>query len=251
MDIKILKQIGLTDGEIKVYLALVGVGETTTGPLVKESGVSISKVYPILSRLSKKGLASYIKKGGVKYFKAADPGRLLVYLQEQQEDLKQQEKMLKQFIPQLMLKQQSVLTEETAQVFDGLRGIMTARERTLKIMKKGDEMWIVGVARTPYDRLISYFPEYHRRRIAKGIRCKYLYNECARKPFGEKSASYKLSEVRYMPKGMITHASMEIYADTVTIGLNSKKSFSVVIQNQEVADSFRNYAKLLWSLAKP
>jgi hypothetical protein len=53
-----------------------------------------------------------------------------------------------------------------------------------------------------------------------------------------------------MPEGMITHAWMEIYADTVTIGINFKKSFSIVIQNQDVADSFRNYAKLLWSIAK-
>jgi len=53
-----------------------------------------------------------------------------------------------------------------------------------------------------------------------------------------------------MPEGMITHAWMEIYADTVTIGINFQKSFSVVIQNQAVADSFRAYAKLLWQMAK-
>ncbi|MBU2443630.1 MAG: hypothetical protein KKF95_06180 [Nanoarchaeota archaeon] len=53
-----------------------------------------------------------------------------------------------------------------------------------------------------------------------------------------------------MPKGLITHAWMEIYADTVTIGINKGKSFSVVIQNQDVADSFKIYANLLWSISK-
>ena len=120
----------------------------------------------------------------------------------------------------------------------------------MKIMKKGDEMWIIGIARTPYDRLTPYFAEYHERRYKKGIKCHYLYNEYARDPFGKKSASYPLSEVRYMPEGMITHAWMEIYADTVTIGINKGKSFSVVIQNQEVANSFKIYAQLLWKLAK-
>jgi len=250
MDVKILKEIGFTEGEIKVYLALIGLGETTSGPIVEESGISVSKVYSILSRLAKKGLVSHVVKGKTKHFKAAEPNRLLVYLLEKEQKLKEEELELKKIIPQLELKQNSVVTTETAQVFDGLRGIMTARERTLKIMKKGDEMWIIGIARTPYNRLEAYFEDYHRRRIAKGIRCRYLYNEEARKPFGLQSSSYKLSEVRFMPKGMITQSWMEIYADTVTIGLNSKKSFSVVIQNQEVADSFRNYAKLLWSLGR-
>ncbi|HJN56421.1 MAG: hypothetical protein QF436_02275 [Candidatus Woesearchaeota archaeon] len=53
-----------------------------------------------------------------------------------------------------------------------------------------------------------------------------------------------------MPEGLITHSWMEIYADTVTIGIDKGKSFSVVIQNQEVANSFKVYAKLLWGIAK-
>ena len=50
-----LRNIGLTEGEIKVYTGLIKLGETTTGPLVDESGVSLSKVYAILDRLAKKG----------------------------------------------------------------------------------------------------------------------------------------------------------------------------------------------------
>lgn len=250
METRILEEIGLTPGEIKVYLALVGLGEITTGPIVAESKVSVSKVYTILERLAKKGLVSHVIKNNTKYFKAADPNRLLVYLKEKEQNLKQQEQKLKKFLPELELKQKSVVTEETAQVFDGLRGIQTARERTLNIMKKGDEMWIIGIARTPYDKLTAYFQDYHERRIKKGIRCKYLYNEYARKTFGENSANFPLSEVKYMPEGMITHAWMEIYADTVTIGINFKKSFSIVIENQEVADSFRNYAKILWQMGR-
>ena len=57
MDSNSLKELGLTDGEIKVYLALNQLGETTSGPIVDKSGVSISKVYLILDRLfSKRGI---------------------------------------------------------------------------------------------------------------------------------------------------------------------------------------------------
>ncbi len=244
-----MRELGLTDGEIKVYIALIGLDETTTGPLVKESRVSVSKVYTILDRLAKKGLVSHIVKHGTMYFTAADPNRLFDYLREKEERLKEQKESIKKLIPALKLRTESAMTKETVQVFDGLRGIQTARERTLAIMKKGDLMWIIGVARTPYDRLSGYFSEYHHRRIKKGISCRYIYNDYAKKPFGQNSSALPLSEVRYMPPHMITHAWMEIYADTVTIGINFKKSFSVVIENQNVADSFRNYAHLLWGIA--
>lgn len=251
MDIQPLKNLGLTEGEIKVYLALIRLGETTSGPLVEESGVSVSKVYSILDRLSRKGLTSHIVKRKTKYFKAADPNRLVVYIQEKEAELKEQEKKIREMIPLLTIEGGTAITTETAQIYDGMRGLQTARERTLKIMKERDEMWIIGIARTPYEgSMTPYFQEYHRRRYTKKIKCKYLYNEYARKPYGEISAAYPLSEVKYMPEGLITHAWMEIYADTVAIGINKGKSFSVVIQNQEVANSFKIYAQLLWSIAK-
>ena len=249
MNIEPLRQLGLTEGEIKVYTALVKLGETTTGPIIEHSGVSVSKVYIILDKLAEKGLASHILKNKTKYFTGANPDRLMVYLQEKQQFLKSQESELKKLIPELEVQKLLSPTSETVQVYDGLKGIQTARERTLQIMKKGDEMWIIGIAKTPYDRLTPFFAEYHNRRYKKGIVCNYLYNEYARDPHGKLSATYPLSNVKYMPDDLITHAWMEIYADTVTIGINKGKSFSIVIQNQEVAESFKIYAKLLWSIA--
>jgi HTH-type transcriptional regulator, sugar sensing transcriptional regulator len=248
MDVNSLREIGLTEGEIKVYIALLGLGETTSGPIVRESGVSLSKVYLLLSKLAQKGLVSNIMKKDTKYFKASVPSRLLNYLTEKREDLMVQEKNLKALIPVLESRYNSNFSIESAQVYEGLKGIQTARERTMNIMRKGDEMWIIGIAPKAYDNLTPYFAHYHQRRYAKGIKCYYLYNEEARKPFGEASAKYPLSEVRYMPKDLVTFAWMEIYVDTVTIGMNDEKPISVVIQNQEIANSFKVYARLLWEM---
>ena len=57
MNLKILEEIGLTKGEIKVYLTLLKIGNTTSGRIINESGVSRSKVYDVLERLKQKGLA--------------------------------------------------------------------------------------------------------------------------------------------------------------------------------------------------
>lgn len=245
-----LEELGLTPAETRVYQALLEIGKTTTGPIIDEAGIAPSKVYVILEKLERKGLVAHTFKQKVKYFEPTDPRNLLRLVEEKQELLGEQRKQLEGILPELQNQFGAANIREPIQVFSGLRGIQAARERTLEVMKPGDSMWIVGISKTPYDRLTTYFKDYHARRIKKGIYCRYLYNFDADE-FGRQSATYEMSEVRYMPKGMTTHAWMEIYADTVTIGLNYRRSLSIVIQNPDIADSFRRYAEVLWSVATP
>ena len=62
MDTSTLREAGLTEGEIKVYLALLELGSSTTGPIVDKSGISRSIIYQILEKLMEKGLVSFITK---------------------------------------------------------------------------------------------------------------------------------------------------------------------------------------------
>jgi len=43
-----LKSIGLTDGEIKIYLALLEIGSSSIGNIIKKSKISGSKTYEVL-----------------------------------------------------------------------------------------------------------------------------------------------------------------------------------------------------------
>src|SRR3990167_7271842 len=101
MDTKILEDIGLTEGETKVYLALLRLGATKTGPLAKEARVSSSKVYKILDRLIQKGLAGYVTRGQTKYFTALEPKRILEYMEQKEQMLKEKKELVKKLVPQL------------------------------------------------------------------------------------------------------------------------------------------------------
>ena len=62
METKPLEKIGLTKNEIKVYLYLLKSGVSTTGPIMKNLGLSSSRVYASLQELIKKGLVTYFIK---------------------------------------------------------------------------------------------------------------------------------------------------------------------------------------------
>ena len=65
--IELLEGIGLSKGEVKTYFALLELGPSTTGEIINKASVSRSKVYEMLDRLMKRGLASYVIKENIKY----------------------------------------------------------------------------------------------------------------------------------------------------------------------------------------
>ena len=82
MDTSILEDIGLTQGEIKVYLALLELGETNAGPIKKKLHIQNSVVHLCLNNLIQKGLVSYIEKGKRNFYTAIDPKHLIEFIEE-------------------------------------------------------------------------------------------------------------------------------------------------------------------------
>ena len=88
MNMEILRDIGMTDGEIRVYVALIRLGSATSGPVTDKSGVSRAKVYNILERLMQKGLVSYIIKDKTRHYQAEDPVKIKDYLDKKEIEFK-------------------------------------------------------------------------------------------------------------------------------------------------------------------
>src|SRR3989344_3389131 len=101
MDVKLLEEIGLTEGEVKVYFALLRLGLTKTGALAAKAGVSSSKVYKILGRLELKGLAGHVVKGKITYYRAMQPERILDYLDDKQKALEEKRRQVEAILPEI------------------------------------------------------------------------------------------------------------------------------------------------------
>ena len=56
---KELEEFGLSKNEAKIYLYLLKHGEKSTGPIIRETGISNSRVYGSLNSLIEKGLVIY------------------------------------------------------------------------------------------------------------------------------------------------------------------------------------------------
>ncbi len=65
---ELLTEIGLTKSEIAVYFALLELGSSTTGPIIKKANIASGKAYLILDKLAQKGLVTYSIKSKTKNY---------------------------------------------------------------------------------------------------------------------------------------------------------------------------------------
>jgi len=85
---EILRELGFSEREIKVYLALLKLGQTTVGPIAAKTRMQHSKVYQTLEKLIDKGLVSFVLKSKTKHFEAQDPKHILILSKKKKESLK-------------------------------------------------------------------------------------------------------------------------------------------------------------------
>jgi HTH-type transcriptional regulator, sugar sensing transcriptional regulator len=251
MNTQILESIGLTHGEIKTYLALLKIGSSSTGPIAKESQVSRSKLYSILDKLEKKGLASHIEQNGITYFQAVEPNKIKDYLKKKEQNLKKLSNDFDNFLPQLEDFHKEGKEDTSVVVYQGMKGMITAHEHTYLKLKKGECYHYLGIHRFQPKGHHLYWQRDHLRRIKAGIKCKLLFNKDADQEILTNRNSYKGCDARWMPTDIKTPAMIVTYKDTTLIGIQFPTVITIEITSQKIADSFLAYFNEFWKQSVP
>ena len=243
-----LKSIGLTEGEIKVYLALLELGNSTTWNITKKSKISGSKVYEVLDRLANKGLVAHTVKNNVKYFEATPPERIIDYLEEKQKLIESEKNEIQKIIPELILKQANSSKSEV-KVYTGFEGAKTVYEDAIQNLKKGDEILGWGLTEQP-ESWEKYFNEKEKIRDKKGVIHKTIINEKYKSLINVRK---KLSntQIRFFPKEMEMPTAVEIWKNKVAIFIITKENpLTILIESEAASESFKKYFHLMWNQAK-
>jgi sugar-specific transcriptional regulator TrmB len=247
MEIKtILKEFGLTDNEIKLYLKLLELGSATSGELMKELRFYSKTIYELLDKLIDKGLVSFVIKANTKYFEAENPEKFLDIISEEEKELKTKEENIKKIIPELVLKRKLSKEPQEATIYKGKRGMKSVFEDMLK--QKGEILVFGGggkfkAALGPYSEL------WHKKRKKAGIKLRLLWNKKLRNKKKDLE-EYKLLQVKFLPEEFENPAPAIIYKDKVAITVWSEQPIATLIRSKDVAKSHRSYFNTLWKQAK-
>lgn len=234
-----LKKIGLTKNQSTIYVSLLKLGEATAQQIMKESGMHRSRVYDSLENLNEQGLVSFVTKDFRKFFKAVKPDKLLQYIEEKKE-------AIKQILPDLRKLEGAKKEEIKGGVYKGKEGLKTIHN---EMLKEGKDVRVLGAKAIIVDELQYFMPNFERERIKKKIKWISLWdNEAAKK-----KATYfrKLIEGRVLPKGYASNGVVNIFGNKVaTVLWKENYPTAFMIENKEIADSYRKWFDLIWSISK-
>ena len=250
METELLQEIGLNKSEAKVYLTLLETGPTTTGPLMNKAKVSSSKIYGILERLIEKGLVSFIIQSKTKHYQAASPETLLDYLIQNEHQIESQKHRLKKLVGELQARAGVQTQKQEARLFLGWKGVQNAYNHILDILPTGSEfIGFVQPSKEEERREIKlFYLQYHKKRLDKRFKTKLISNGALRKVFEkEPYSSFKRFRVRYVehcPSGLV------IFKNNILLTAFEKKPVAVLIQSEQIAQSYRILFYAMWKAAK-
>jgi len=243
METKYLREIGFSDNEIRIYLELLKLGEATASNLAKKAEVNRTLTYQLLDNLMKRGIVSYVIKNNTKYFKATHPSKLIDFLKEK-------ELNIKKLIPELTNLSTPSEKNYSVELYEGMEGLKTILNEAVRINPKEFLDFTSGM--TTIILPDYYMDNWEKARIKARIPARFLFNntDIGRKR-GQILAKLKLSQVKYLPDGLMSPSHIYVYGDRVAITLWEKDaSFGVLIKSQEVANRFREFFNWFWKLAK-
>jgi len=234
-----LKELGLTDNEVRIYLLLLEQGMMNPSEISQKLGLHRGYIYDALERMQEKEVVNVVLKTNKKYYQATSPKNLVELLKFRLEGFEK-------IVPDLV-KLSSLKKEETkVELHRGKRVYRVLLKDMISTLKKNDEAYLIGIDE---DVLIKEIEPIYLKQYVNAIKSKKIKEKVLIKTGGKKLESpniqYKELDEKYIGK-----TAQIIYNNKVAIFILGTPYYLIVIDNKEVAETYKKQFNLLWKIAK-
>lgn len=240
LDIEPLKEFGLSQTEISVFIAIQRLGSAKAGEIIRSTGVQNSVVHLTVSRLVKRGIVSYVRLGKVKVYQAIPPARLLELQAHRTERLQKFVSALETELPQRDLPE--------AEIYEGITGLRNMCFKMIEDAEPGDEFLFFGFdsPNPEYVRKVyAFYREFTDVRLERGLIIKGVARESMRGNYDLNHWPHR--NIRFVSFPITQNIS--ICRDKVIIvpWLHAESSF--FIRSESFARNLSEYFYSLWNAA--
>ncbi len=240
-----LEAYGLNQNEIKVFLALVDIGGGFARDLIDSTKLHKNIVYDNLYKLQEKGLVSEIIIESKKYFQCESPQAIQEFITQKKKKFNTYDQAIQELQEDIQQKKQ--LPQKTStRMYTGISGIKQIFSEEIEI---GEDYLHIGAPKESVELLgVHFWKNFIRKQEEKNIRGKILFNESLRTYAN--SIHHELNNIRFLEEHFEPLTEICIYANQVAIIVWSQEPIGTVIENKDVADSYKKYFEILWNQAR-
>ncbi|MEK7586914.1 MAG: helix-turn-helix domain-containing protein [Patescibacteria group bacterium] len=244
---KYLQEIGLSDKEAGVYLALLATDNSSVIELAGKTKIKRPTVYVILESLAKKGLVSETTVGKKTHYQAEPPERLETFIERQKITLDERAKRLKDIIPQIKSVQRESGERPVVRFFEGKEGIISTNEDIYNETPDGSPIYMIYSK----DLINEVFTEndlakYKKKRLENKVKSKVLYNYSkGEKPSDDTGERLKIDEKKYP-----FTCDISVYKDKVRISILGKSLSGIYIKSHDFANTMKSLLNFIFDQTK-
>jgi len=245
MDIEDLKKLGLSKSEATLYLSLLKLGASDIQPLIEETGFYKANIYQSLERLCEKGIISKIIEKGKRVYQIQKPGSIIEFIKKKKDELNEQEKLAKELVKNIENKKSSYV-QETAMVFRGISGV---KQIYSEIIEKELDYFVFGSPKESEIIIPDYYwQNLHLKQKEKRIKAKMIFHKSLKK--WKNQIPKKIADLRFFNEKFEPLTETTIYGTKVAFVVWTDNPVVTIINNEHLAESYKQVFNLLWKTAE-
>lgn len=241
---ELLIKTGLTPREVAVYTTLRTQGELMASSIAKKTGLIRTNVYDIVNALLHKGIVSSVIRNGKKYFRAADPEKILDYIDTQAKDLEEIKRDVQKILPQLQPVDLHIQWP-VIEVYEGKEGLKTILEMSIReSLRTKKEILGISVQQQKCRALAGpYHIRWYNDRAKYRIKSRYLMSA------QETIIPVTHTQFKILPREAKNPNEVFIFGEITTQFFFVGDLFTaIVIRNKEITQRYRDYFNFLWKI---
>lgn len=239
----ILKDLGLTDNEARIYLAALGLGSSSILKIARAAEIKRTTVYSVIESLKLKGLISEELKGWKKYLVAESPEKLEKVLEEKRNNFK---KSLPEFLALHNLKGSNAMIK----YYEGLEAVKNIYENLLKVIKTHEDYLVIGAQDQWYNLDSKFFQTFIKKRAKLPINIRLLFTDSKIAREHQKIQQVYNEQIRILPKDTKLTTNLIIIPKKIVIHQLTPPVMAMVIENPSIVQMHRELFEIVWKSTK-
>ncbi len=241
----ILRNAGLEQKEIDVYIALLTLGPSVVSSISKSTKLNRATLYFILDRLEQKNFAQVVVQGKIRHYAAKKPQEILSHLHEKQESLRVLENQISEALP---LFQALSLKQEGSPLITSYKGLEGIKPLYREILQH--EYFSTFNLETMYQSFGKPIAEalFGKNFVLHGK--DLLVDNAFTRDTVKNWIQTKKYEFNILPPSMTFTCDIIGWNDSIALFTYDLDHTTIVIKNQQIHDMLKQWFDVLWEVSK-
>lgn len=244
MEINDLKKLGLSQSESVLYLALLKLGSSEVQSLIEETGFYKANIYEALEKLCQKGIVSKVIEKGKRIYQIQKPESLIDFIRMKKSELDEEERIANDLIKEIEKKKRNY-AQETAMVFRSLAGVKQIYSEIIN-----EKLDYLAFGSPKESDIIGdyYWQNLHLKQKENKIKAKMIFHKSLRS--WKKIIPKEIIELRFFDEEFEPLTETTIYGNKVAFTIWTDNPVVTIINNEHIANSYKQVFNLLWKISK-